>query len=235
MNGVGIGDGDGINVSAVIREVVKEFVQADKMFTAYEVSKAVQERGVRVRHLNLKDEVHQVIHEEAMPQNYTRMLVDVGEPVQPWLYYPMSADPWKWEPLSRNNAQQQQPLMLPAIQAVPLAITGTALPADAYGLDARGRLCIPIKLLKGMNVGPKDKVSAVADAATKTVNIMNLSGSAPTGSDDPQDVSDTTTVYTAEPDGNVRLTSAMLGKAGIAGLQCYRVVSLGGGIQVSGF
>ena len=41
-----------------IDEAVKEFVDEGRMFTAFEISLAVKEKGVRERHRNMRGSVH---------------------------------------------------------------------------------------------------------------------------------------------------------------------------------
>lgn len=225
-----------------IREVVKEWVAVGRMFTAFEVSLAAKERGVEERHRNMRNRVHEIIYDEGVNNNYTRMLMDVGAPEQAWLYYPVGGDPYSYQPLDRNAHDTRAsgtPAILPPVQAIPL-IAGQSQPAvipqGAYGVDRRGRLCIPVKMLHEIEVQPKDRVNVVSDEDDHVVTIRKRVELTTPLNDDPFEESDETTVYTAENDGNVRVTQRTLGKAGIAGKQCYKIESNGDGeIRITEF
>ena len=92
--------------------------------------------------------------------------------------------------------------------------TLAAIPQGAYGTDQRGRVTIPVSILSQLGVTPGDRVSVLCDAANEQVLISKASGIT-SGSPDAS--------YTAEPDGNVRITQSTLEKAGLDGLQSYRI------------
>lgn len=230
---------------ATIRAVVQEWLVARRMFTAFEVSLACKERGIKERHRDMKTRVHEIIFEEGTAQNYTRMLMDVGAPEQAWLYYGVECDPWTYKPLDRNAHDTRAnptsdslpvvggaPLMFPAAAATPLTLgmpNPANVPDGAFGCDRRGRLAIPVNLLRAIQVKPKERVNVVANPETEELSIRKRHESTAPLSADPVEESDTATAYTAEPDGNVRLTQRTLSLAKIAGLQCYAIEDAGDG------
>jgi hypothetical protein len=90
-----------------ITEAVTGYVAEGKMFTAFEVSLAVKERGVRERHRYLREDVHQVIFRVAGPAGYTRTLMDVGAPEQAWVYHRMRDNPYTYQPLDRTGLDRK--------------------------------------------------------------------------------------------------------------------------------
>lgn len=198
----------------IIQEVVSEWVGQGKMFTAYEVTIAARERGMAKRHKAVRAYVHEIIFNEGIPHNYTRILMDVGATEQAWLYYRLGDNPYAYAPLSRKNSASQVPAI--AVQGVPLSnmTNPAAVPPGAFGTDGRGRLCIPVALLTAMGVKAKDRVNVIANFQDETLVVTKATGGW---------TSQWCSVnsYTAESDGNVRLTQATLEKANIGGLQCY--------------
>jgi hypothetical protein len=214
-----------------ITDAVTEWTAAGKMFTAFEVSLAVKQRGVRQRHRQLRDDVHEVIFRVGGSAGYTRTLMDVGAPQQAWVYHRLDDNPYTYQPLDRTglDAQADIPFVVPAgvRNAGPLA-TGAArpwaVPVGAYGTDQRGRVCIPVTLVARLGVGPGQRVAVVCDPTTEQVHITR-----PTAN--PGD--DVDTSYTVEPDGNVRITQGTLLRAGLDGLPCYRIEGSPGLITIS--
>jgi hypothetical protein len=204
-----------------IHAVVEEWIAEGKMFTAFEVSLAVKERGVDERHRNMRDFVHEVIFEHGGPANYTRTLMDVGAPEQAWVYHPMSTNPYSYRPLDRDGGDRpcdDEPVTLPMSARTPAALVWSvntgSVPDGAYGTDQRGRLCIPVALLANIGVGADQHVKVECQPDKEQLIVTKL------GAQDPQTADAT---YTVEPDGNVRLTQTTLDKANIADLPCYNI------------
>src|SRR5262249_11272704 len=94
----------GIAVQSRIDDIVAQWVREGKMFTAFEVSLAVKEEGVRERHRNMREYVHQSIFRAGVARgDYTRTLMDVGAPEQAWVYHPAGSNPYEYEPLDRSG------------------------------------------------------------------------------------------------------------------------------------
>jgi len=78
---------------SLVEEVIAEWRDADKMFTAYDVSKEVQNRGGDQRHTTMRDAVHDAVIREAPA--YARTMVQMaGAPSGCWLYHPTTGDPY---------------------------------------------------------------------------------------------------------------------------------------------
>lgn len=207
------------SVREKINEVVTEFVHSGKMFTAFEVSLEVKNRGGEERHRNMREYVHETIFRLGIERgDYSRTLLDVGAPEQAWVYHTLGSNPYDYVPLDRGDREVvpahsrprgvRNPTRLVAGLSSPFAI-----PPGAYGTDQRGRLCIPVSLLSQLGVGPGEQVNVLCDPANEQAMISKTS--ATTGSAD--------THYTVEGDGNVRITQGTLEKASLDGMQCYRI------------
>jgi hypothetical protein len=212
----------GMATQSRIDDIVSQWVGEGKMFTAFEVSLAVKDQGIRERHRNMRDYIHESIFRAGVARgDYTRTLMDVGAPQQAWVYHPVGANPYEYEPLDRTGfdrprvqkADRPRGVRNPSLLKTG-ALAPSAIPQGAYGTDQRGRLCIPVNLLSKLGAGPGQRVKVLCDPANEQV-LISPSASADAGNPD--------TTYTIEPDGNVRITQGTLEKAGLDGLQCYRV------------
>ena len=81
-----------------IENEVHAWMDAGRMFTAFEISRAVKAKGVQLRHRDMKDFIHAAIYRKRS-KTYTRTLKDVGAPEQAWLYHPMNKNPHLFRPL----------------------------------------------------------------------------------------------------------------------------------------
>jgi hypothetical protein len=203
-----------------IEEVVQLWIGEGRMFTAFEVSLAVKERGVQERHRNMKGLIHEVICRLGGANAYTRTVMDVGAPEQAWVYHRLYDNPYTYVPLSRKDqapVQADDPLVIPAgiKNPVPLPTDGSApdaIPSGVYGTDQRGRLSIPVPMLTRLGIGPGGQIAVICDLANGEILLFNEETC-------DQDYPDA--FYTAEADGKVRITQATLEKAGLGGLQAY--------------
>jgi hypothetical protein len=184
-----------------IQDVVQDRVREGRTFTAFEVSLEVKARGVRTRHRRLRNAVHRALADVTGPAgDYSRTLMDVGAPSRAWVYHPSTVDPSGYVPLARRDSGRARG-------------TATPVPSGAFGVDRRGRLCLPVHLLARIGVRPGQRVAVRCDPATGQVVITRARGWR-----GPADTS-----YTAEPHGNVRLTRGVLGLAGLDGVPGYQV------------
>jgi hypothetical protein len=98
----------------LIHEVVTQRVQGDEMFTAFEISLAVQEsareRGLPVeRHRDMRGTIHEEMTTLLSGGLYQRSLQNVGAPEPAYVYYPQGGDPTQYVPLSRRDGNQGKP------------------------------------------------------------------------------------------------------------------------------
>lgn len=232
------------SVRRMIGNVVQDFINEGKMFTAFEVSLGVKERGVQERHRNMRDTVHEIIFEYGDPAGYTRTLRDVGAPESAWVYHLPSDNPYRYVPLPRNDGPQpstvssaptedfddsDEPFVIPVGIRNPIKlqtrnIAASMVPDGAYGTDQRGRLCIPVNLLVRLGVTAGQSVDVTCDPENGKVLLRRSSG---------QSTQDPDASYTAEPDGNVRITQGTLEKADIEQMPCYRIEGTSSEIEVS--
>lgn len=233
-----------------IQDVVDQWVTQARMFTAFEISLAVKDRGVQERHRNMKEDVHEIIIDTAIEDgNYTRTLMDVGAPVQAWLYHPISENPYLYQPLDRGGQNDSTPTPQTTPTSTTPTVSGSApscapsglrrprrltrganyassIPPGAYGTDQRGRLCLPVGVLLQIGATPGAQIDVLADEENEQLVITK---------NDPNHYTTSDTTYTVEPDGNVRITQGTLEKAGLDGLQSYHVESRNAVITVRSF
>lgn len=221
-----------------IDEVVKEFVEAGRIFTAFEVSLAVKEKGVRERHRNMRSYVHESIAEQA-GQSYTRTLRDVGAPVQAWVYHRLRDSPYEYVPLDRSGHDTPPPTATRGATAAtaaplrnpqPLNQATSAAPASeadgAFGTDQQGRLVIPPSILSTLGVSAGSTVEIACDADNQEIRLWRPSQIATMTADTSIDVDD---------DGKLRITNEDLKNADLEGMQCYRVLGRGNLVTIREF
>jgi len=87
-------DGDNLSDYArgKARTELDEHIRMTRIFTAFDVTKKLRAGGVRCKHEDVKQLIHNSYLTGAMV-DYRRSLVDVGTDIQPWLYCPISRDP----------------------------------------------------------------------------------------------------------------------------------------------
>jgi hypothetical protein len=226
------------SIREVITHVVREFTSAGRMFTAFEISLAVKDRGIEERHRNMRDTVHEVIFEAGCPLGYTRTLRDVGAPDPAWVYHLPEDNPYRYQPLRRYDTantsadlQADEPLVLPAGIRNPIKLHARScepaqVPPGAYGTDQRGRLCVPVTLLVRLGVSAGQQVQVRSNRDEGKLHLTRPVFLQPHDAD---------TTYTAEPDGNVRITQGTLEKAGINHLPCYKIEGNASQITVSAY
>lgn len=213
-------------------EVIREFINEGKMFTAFEVSLAAKAKGIQERHRNMRSLVHELIFEIGGPVGYTRTLRDVGAPEQAWVYHRPEDNPYRYQPLPRPG---ESPLAKPS-KDLPKGIRkpvrlqrGTQpvdlVPAGAFGTDQDGKLCIPSAMLAQMGVKPGDQVETECIIDSEKIILRRGEGAPATSEGN----------YVVEADGKVRLTQDILKVAGIDQLQCYFVEGNASQIEISRF
>jgi len=73
------------DTETTVREVVGEFVDKKWKFTAYNITTEVRQRGMDVRHGEVKGIVHGMFADGDMT-GYSRRTIDVGRRIRPFLY-----------------------------------------------------------------------------------------------------------------------------------------------------
>lgn len=76
-----------------VKKVVMDKVNANEMFTAFDITKAVRNNGVKAYHSQVKGVVHSMFQNGEM-QGYSRNVVDIPNVSgRPFLYFPPTSDP----------------------------------------------------------------------------------------------------------------------------------------------
>ena len=89
-------------LAALVVESIGDFIDNDKMFTAYDVTKDLRKDNP---HSNIPHNDVKAIVEEVYSRDFEleRELVDIGVPVKPWVYYSEGQDPKRYNKDSKNN------------------------------------------------------------------------------------------------------------------------------------
>jgi hypothetical protein len=182
----------------------------------------------------MKQYVHEAIAREGSDATWTRTLLDVGAPVQAWVYHKIRANPYTYSPLDRtgldpksaakskaNNRKLRNPKPLTADAPEPVSAD-----QGAYGADTEGQVKIPDSILAQLRVGPGVGVHIRCDALNQTVVITRANQFLGGDFDEQCDVRD---------DGTILLKEATLAKAEIDGMQSYHIETKANEISVSEF
>jgi hypothetical protein len=205
----------------VISEVVDERTNNKEMFTAYDISKSVQDvfsgqndldLKNRHRHSLIKNDVHRALSQVVSSDDYRKVLTDVGASVQAFVYYPVGSDPSQYQAQQRPAAPPQpaQSGTTPYVPPTPtVADNGKDDTKDDSGRapDNRGTLAVPVHILAAVGFTPLETAYATPTKRSGK-NALALS-QRPIPGESPA------TTYTVDSYGNVRVTQAVLAKAGI--------------------
>lgn len=202
-----------------IREVVQEFTDQNKMFTAYDVSVATRVRATAkglpfVRHNDMKEEIHKAMDQFLMCDAYDKSLQDVGAPTKAFVYFPKDGtDPANYVPQLRSGPTPTSaaPVVTPAA-ATPAAANDSD-DGDGRKPDARGTVCIPNYLLRTAGFQPSDQ-AAVWSEKDGSDDVLCIGKVLPTGKN-------ALASYTVDYHGNVRVTKSVLDSAGFGGVQAF--------------
>ena len=197
-----------------IEDVVSEFVNADVMFTAFDVTMALRKRSKsRIQHYEVKGEVHKMFANGGM-FSYNRTLANLPNVnPQPWVYHPVSADVslYNGKPLDAKVAVLPAPALaapVSSMTAVDDDDDGTDIGGDGsvvYKFDTTDRLCVPNKLVRQLGLKDSDPVTV----SLLTTNEVVLTPGLPAGATHIAD-------YHVDRYDNVRIGRATFTKAGIS-------------------
>jgi retron-type reverse transcriptase len=105
----------------LIGQIVDEKVSHGEMFTAYDVTLHARKLGSNVRHHEVRDLVHEIYEQGRMSAAYTRSVINVGAPTQPFLYHRFSDDPNSYRAAVATPPSSQPP---PAPPSAPTSAPG---------------------------------------------------------------------------------------------------------------
>lgn len=223
------------STQTLIADEVRERVDNDEMFTAFDISLAVQQtakdRGEAVaRHRDMKQTIHDEMDAYMQHGVYNRTLRDVGAPSHAYIYHPVNEDPNDYVPMQRKDRNQTQsqasvsvpPQPSPTVATVTTTTTTATAsrnaapksPSDCASLgrhtDNRGTLTIPAILMLAANFRPHDKAVFYNDTDNNGDVVGVIAHQTPPNKD-------ALTEYTVDRDANVRVTAHQLNQAGIGG------------------
>jgi hypothetical protein len=171
---------------AKIQQVAIDKAANNEMFTAFDVSRAVQNMGHKERHNNMKEHVHDVFATGQLP-GYSRTLVVVeqGKP-EAWVYHPQGVDPNTYtptyQPLPNNIAPHITPGAFyqgnpstgnPSLSSVTFQTSPRV--KGKHKPDQRGAVTVPAALITKIGAKAGDKL-AVDPKGTTLVISKNLPG-----------------------------------------------------------
>lgn len=205
--------------AARINDVVTEYVNQSRLFTAFEVSLEVKRRmsaaGEPVAqqgfHSSIKRDVHNALQAYTSAGLYCTALQNVGAPSPALVYYPQGANPGTYIPLQRSDTPKVAVAtapVLPTLAMVPVTLpTATAVTTTGGDgkPDARGTLCVSNSFLRLAGLNPKDRANVSSRQAGGTIELIvtkNVVGTP-------------LAVYTVDAYNNVRITRATLDAAGV--------------------
>jgi hypothetical protein len=194
----------------LIRESVQEAIDADEMFTAFDISRRVQAKLQAanlpfVRHRDIKNDIHAQVDQYVNSGVYSRQLHDVGAPTQAFLYFPPNADPNTYTPQDRPKDQ----LKVAAPQLAQLQVSddsddGDEADTGGRGVDARGSLCVPNHVIRAAGFQHGD----IAYVSVNNGELI-IAKQVPAGLS-------AQTNYKVDYSDNVRITAATLATIGSA-------------------
>jgi hypothetical protein len=199
---------------ALINDVVNEFVNDGKMFTAYNVTTEVRKRTKdRIAHDEVKRDVHRMFNDGEM-FSYNRSLAMLpGINPQPWVYHPLAADISLYNGQPTGTVTSTPPFSgVPTlIPHVPNSISTNAVASDnVFKLDTTNRLCVPAKLIRNLGLSAGDQAAVMYDSEL----ILTSEGKAATMTS-----ADYITSYVVDSYDNVRLTLTALQKGRLNGTE----------------
>lgn len=199
-----------------LEETVREFVEQEVPFTAYDVTITTREREhIELLHRKVRDDIHQLpdLADALQYGDYVQsnLRAPNGQPVI--LYHPSGYDVANYKFRDGSTAIPARPANTPLGHMQQAAIaTAVAMtqqvpqPVDdgKFSLDYRNRLMVPTRFLRDLGVNPYDHVYVIADAVKNQVRIYTAQTPPITG-----------IMQMVERNGDVRIANKTLSGAGI--------------------
>ncbi len=209
------------NTQSLIEQEIDQKVQQNVMFTAYDITIAVQETlksqgsfdpSVH-RHRHLKRDIHRAAGSAISTGQFQQTLRDVGAPTQAFVYHPIGSDSTTYMPIKRKDslADGKAAVQPSSPHAINVPAQSTAVvDADDDANDAgdgsdvgrvadqRGTLAVPAFLLRQLGLKFNDKAYVLLRGDHLAVVSSPDNGEVPIAS------------YTVDHGLNVRITHAVL-------------------------
>ena len=185
-----------------IDDIVGDKLCDEEVFTALNVSREVQKRGIRERHRNMRDYIHEAV--QKINVYHVKTLVNIGNGLSVNVYHLPEDDPKDY--IDNFTVSANKPAT-PSTTA-PVAIPSTTPVKNGITVspDGRGRICVRASDLRSIGLAEDDEVEISSHPTLNLVTVKKVKPcSAPTGR-----------IYKVDKSGNVRIARRILNKAGIA-------------------
>lgn len=193
---------------SVIHGVAADKVGSGNMFTAFEISLAVQAelktRGIfdynLHRHRHIKEDVHGVLETYILNGSYNRVLQDVGATDPAYVYHPAGSDPQMYVPMPRKDSPATPATAPDPTTNQPTSPASPASYDDGRKPDERGSVTVSAAALRDAGLIPGDIAYVFQDQFQGRAALF-VSKNLPSGN-----VVAPITTYTVNGSGNVRIT-----------------------------
>lgn len=143
------------------KDVVNDFIDKGKMFTAYDVTRAVRSAGIECYHNQVRDIVHTLYKNQEMDCEYSRNAINING-ASPYVYHHYMDDPNTYDsnvltPKDDSNATDQSEKDSTYVFA-----------------DHRGRIYIGPNFIRKLGVEPGDTVY-VYSVADGEITVSDMS------------------------------------------------------------
>jgi len=178
--------------SQIVEEVVEDWVDDEKMFTAFDVSVEAKKRGAQCRHREMKSTIHELMRYNS---NYRKQTLQVrGAYTKPFVYLPHGSDISEYEPMDRSKFDDADTSAKSTPKVAKTSVSGQ--------LDKRGRYCIRSSFVADAGFDKGERVSVFINSDEIQIVPTSVTLSA--------QISKT---YKVDKDRNIRLSKKLLSKA----------------------
>lgn len=172
-----------------IEALVEAKMVAGEMFTAFDITLALQHQGVKKRHRQIRKDIRQTADTLMWRFGYQNSYIDLpGIGAKAHLYHPFGSDTSSFRPSLR--AAQSGKTAAQSVQRFP---------------DKRNTVSIPSRFARALGFAPGDKVTVSVDAQSQLLKVTKPQGRATDGAK----------AYTVDKYCNVRVTRAAFKLANI--------------------
>ena len=191
---------------SVINDIIEQWLDQGRAFTAYEVTLEARKQGEKGRHKDLKNIIHldTSLQDAVNFGDYLKTNVDVGASTKAILYHPDTYDPTSYQALPKAD-EPSTPVQVPVTPATSVLSSGTSTPVVAktgHCLDYRNRLFIPKSYLADIGVSAGEKVSIFNEGSLVVVRKA-------------QDGDVALSTLKVEKDGEIRIAQSTLVSGGL--------------------
>lgn len=144
---------------AMVVGQVKQFVNSNQMFTAFDVTKELRQSDPDVKHYIVREAVADIFTNDDTMLDYTRTLVDLPGKGSAFVYHDVNSNPIDYV----DSFGTPTPAAIPIFRKPTVTIKtfkdhSFTWPKNLIPLSRDGRINLPIKMLNRINVGANDKI-----------------------------------------------------------------------------